>query len=613
VINLEARGGAGRARMFQAGARDGETIALFRQAVARPSASSLAAFLFDMMPNDTDFTLAREAGLQGLNFAFVGGQRDYHAASSTPDALDRRSLQDIGAQALATARAAGEAPSLPRAAPDKVFNQLPLGPLVAYPPAAGWLLVALAAVLVAVAARRARRQGGFRAADALRGAGAGLFLVLAAAAILRAARNASGAGYGELAQRRLLAHAELFEAALIALALGLLLYLAAELARGRRGVLMVPVAAGLVGAFAAGFDPTCLVLGGLAAVVGAASLWRPAERPGAWAGLLACGLVAAVAVQAAAPLAAPIIAWPLLVAAAVAALSGLWTRRTAWIRALACLGIVLGLGWLGGFAHGLYQGLDRSELLALPLWIAALVAWPLAQPEPKGAGTPFAAVAVLVAGLALLAYVRLDAPWTARRPQPSQVVYLLDRAAKNAFRLSLTPDRPAWADAVLRAGGAGIGRRAVPMLADGPIDAAPAPMLDLPAPEFAAEAQADGRVLLRVTPPPGARRLALDFTANGPVEGVVIGGKPSRLMSGPVRSGYIRWRGETDVLEIAFRPRGASALAVRYGVMTPDWPAAAGPLPARPGDVAPIGESDCAYVQGDERLTWPPAWAKPAP
>lgn len=613
VINLEARGGAGRARMFQTGSRNGETIGLFRQAVARPSASSVAAFLFDLMPNDTDFSLARAAGLQGLNFAFVGGQFDYHAPSSTPDALDRRSLQDIGAQALATARAAAQARGLPRAAPDRVFNQLPLGPLVAYPAPAGWLPVALAAALLTVAAVRARRQGRLSGIDALRGAGTGLFLVLAAAAVLRAARNASGAAYGELAQRRLLAHAEAFEAALVTLALGLMLYTAAELARGRRGVLMVPIIAGLVGAFAAGFDPACLVLGGLAAALGAVTLRRPAETSGAWAGLLACGLVAAGAVQAFAPLAAAIIAWPLLVAAAVAALSDLWTRRTVWTRAITCLGVVLSLAWLGGFAHGIYQGLDRPELLALPLWIAALVVWPLAQPEPKGAGTPFAAVTVLIAGLAVLAWVRLADPWSARRPEASQVVYLQDLTAKKAFRLSLTPDRPAWADAVLRADGGKVGPHPAPMLADGPVDAAQARLLELPAPAFAVETGADGRVLLRVTPPPGARRIALDFTANGPVEGVMIGGKASRLMSGPIRSGYIRWRGETDALEISFRPKTASAMAVRYGVLTPEWPASAGPLPARPADLAPIGESDAAFVQGDERLTWPPAWAKPAP
>jgi hypothetical protein len=54
-------------------------------------------------------------------------------------------------------------------------------------------------------------------------------------------------------------------------------------------------------------------------------------------------------------------------------------------------------------------------------------------------------------------------------------------------------------------------------------------------------------------------------------------------------------------------------MAVRYGVLTPDWPAAAGPLPPRPADLAPIGESDATFVQGDERLTWPSAWVKPTP
>jgi hypothetical protein len=613
VTNLEARGGGGRARMFQTGSMNGETVALFGQAVGRPSASSLAAFLYDMMPNDTDFTVARAAGRQGLNFAFLGRQFDYHSPSSTPANLDQGSLQDLGAQALAAARAAADAPALPRPVPDRVFNQLPMGPLVVYPAPMGGLLIAASAVLLAWAGMRARRRGRLTWPDVARGAGAGLFLALAGATLLRAMRNGAGAGFGELEQRRLLAQAAPFEAALVLAGLGLLLYTAAELARGRRGVLIVPAAAGLAGAFVAGFDPVCLVTGALACLLGTFTLRRPVEAPGAWAGLLATGFGAAVVVQALAPLAAPLIAWPLLAAAAGAAATALWTRRPIWARLIVAAAATAALAWLGGFVHGLYLGLDRPELLALPLWIAAMVIWPLAQPEAKGAGTPFVSVSLLLAGLAVFAYVRFADPWSPRFPQPSQVVYLMDQAGKSAFRLSLTPGRPAWAEAVLRADGGEIRPRPAPMLAIGSVDAAAAPPVDVPAPAFAAAPGEAGRITLRVTPPPGARYLALDYTADAPIEAVSIAGRPSSMLSQPHSSGHIRWRGETDALEISFKSREASALAVRYGVLTPDWPASAGPLPPRPLEVAPYGDSDATFVTGRERLTWPATSAKPAP
>jgi len=419
VINLEARGGAGKARMFQAGARNGETIELFRQAAPAPSASSLAALLYQIMPNDTDFTLARAAGLQGLNFAFVGGQFDYHAPVSTPANLDRGALQDLGAQALATARAAASADVLPRPAPDSVYNQLPGGVLAAYPAPAGWLLLAAAGALLIVATARARRTGRFAWADAARGAVVGLFVLLAGAALLREARRAVDVGHGAMAAQRLLAHAEVFEAALLLLATGLVLYAAAELARGRRGVLLVPAAAGLIGAFSAGFDPLSLGLGVAAVLVGAPTFWRAAAAPGVWAGLLLTGLAAGVALQAAAPTAAPVVAWPLLIGSAAAAVSGLWTWRPMAVRVAVLIAAAIGLGWLGGFVHGVYLGVDQPELLILPFWIGAMLVWPLAQPERQAAGTPFVAVGVLLAGLLALVWVRAVDPWSARRPKPA--------------------------------------------------------------------------------------------------------------------------------------------------------------------------------------------------
>jgi Zn-dependent M28 family amino/carboxypeptidase len=103
LFNTEARGGGGRVQMFQTGGASGGAIAILKRNGLHPQASSLTGYIYERMPNDTDFTVSRKAGVDGLNYAFIGRQFDYHAASSTPDNLDKGTLQDMGQQVLANA------------------------------------------------------------------------------------------------------------------------------------------------------------------------------------------------------------------------------------------------------------------------------------------------------------------------------------------------------------------------------------------------------------------------------------------------------------------------------------------------------------------------------
>ena len=62
--------------------------------------------------------------------------------------------------------------------------KIPGGVTLAYPVWGGWLLLAATGALLAAAVTRARRSGPFRWLDVLRGAGAGLLLLIGGAAIL---------------------------------------------------------------------------------------------------------------------------------------------------------------------------------------------------------------------------------------------------------------------------------------------------------------------------------------------------------------------------------------------------------------------------------------------
>jgi len=605
VLNMETRGSAGRAQMFQTGADNGATVALFRRTAVRPSSSSLAVFLYEIMPNDTDFTPVRQAGLAGLNYAFIGRQFDYHAASSTPRHLNQGSLQDMGRQVLAAARAAAFDPALPARTPDVVFAQTFGNHILAYPPAAGWLAVALAAALLAVAVWRARRAQAWSWLDLAQGVGVAVYLLAGAGALLRLARRATGVGFGFLEQRPLLAEAARFELGLLLVGLGLALYAASSLARGRMRLAAAGLvaAAGLACSAFGGPDPIGLALGVAGAAVGAVVFLRAANTAGAWAGLLATGLAAAVALQALAPATAFLVAWPLALATTAAALSGLAiSRRWPLLTAEAVLGAV-GLAWLGGLAHGVYLALDVPELLAIFVWLAAMLIWPLAHPKFAGAGR-LTAFAVLLAGLAVVVSVRLDAPWSARYPQETQVVYHQDLDTGRAHRASLTPELPAWARTVLTADGGEIAKRSLPPLWNRPVTSAPAAAVAVAAPTLTLARRPDGRVELTATAPPGARILALNLRSSVAAAEASLNGLPAAILARPGEWTRLRWESASPRMVVVFRPAGPGAVEASYGAVTESWPADAKPLPARPADVMAFDISDSTVAAGARTLSW---------
>ena len=101
AINLEARGTSGPSIMFETGAANGAVVREWASTVPRPSGSSLTSEVYKRLPNDTDFSVFRRLGIAGLNFAFIGDWRGYHTPIDSTANLDPRSLQHLGAAALA--------------------------------------------------------------------------------------------------------------------------------------------------------------------------------------------------------------------------------------------------------------------------------------------------------------------------------------------------------------------------------------------------------------------------------------------------------------------------------------------------------------------------------
>ena len=168
VLNFEARGTRGPSLMFETGPGNRRVIEHFAGA-PRPMGASYSYEIYRRLPNDTDFTVFKDRGTPGLNFAHIHGAVGYHTARDSIERLDAGSLQHHGANALALARSFGDAdPSRLRdlaADGDAVYFNL-LGPVfVSYP--ASWtlpLLIVLALLAVGAVGygvvRRKVRIGG---------------------------------------------------------------------------------------------------------------------------------------------------------------------------------------------------------------------------------------------------------------------------------------------------------------------------------------------------------------------------------------------------------------------------------------------------------------------
>ncbi|TQV74697.1 M28 family peptidase [Aliikangiella marina] len=78
ALNIEARGSAGKSVMFETGEDSGWLVSEYAKGTTAPLSSSLFYEVYKYLPNDTDLTVFKEHGLQGLNFAHAELEAHYH-------------------------------------------------------------------------------------------------------------------------------------------------------------------------------------------------------------------------------------------------------------------------------------------------------------------------------------------------------------------------------------------------------------------------------------------------------------------------------------------------------------------------------------------------------
>lgn len=351
IINLEARGGGGRTTLFQTSSANGEAVQHYAAAVDRPGGSSLATYIYEILPNDTDLTPALEKDYAAYNLSFIGRPGLYHSPKATPERLDQGALQDMGDQTLALTKALANAPELPAAAPDRTFFDFLGVFLIHYGSLAGWVVLGLTAVLH-VLCLRANPPGKWWS-----GLAAGAAVMIGGGAALYLANVVSGAGSGENQYYDRLAAIPMLEGQALLIC--------------------------------------------IAALVLSAPLW--AGRAGSIFGLLI-----ATAMQLAAPTTAFLVVWPLLLAGIIGVSARYMPGKGGTALRIALAAIVLGI--LLQFGHMFMQGVgaDLPSVAALLAALAIPALGPLMPPVAPKKMAMLAGLCVLAA-LSVALVVRFDA------------------------------------------------------------------------------------------------------------------------------------------------------------------------------------------------------------
>jgi hypothetical protein len=180
ILNFEARGNSGPVLMFETSPGNGRLIEEFAEAAPHPVSNSLLYEVYKILPNDTDFTIFKEANLPGFNFAYIDGVSHYHTSLDNIASLDERSLQHHGSYALALTRRAGGMDLTDRRTHDSVYFDVLGAAVVRY--SKFWVvpLTALACLLFALTIFIGLRKRSLSVGGLVLGALAGLIGMLVA-------------------------------------------------------------------------------------------------------------------------------------------------------------------------------------------------------------------------------------------------------------------------------------------------------------------------------------------------------------------------------------------------------------------------------------------------
>ena len=183
AVNLDARGTSGPSLMFETGAANAWAARLYARSVPHPATSSIFYAVYSQLSNDTDFTVFKAAGYEGLNFAFIDDLPKYHTPLDNIANVDPGSVQHQGDNALPSLLALADANFSEISQGEAVYFDLLERRTVHLSPQWAMAIGIISALLIAIEIGLLFRAGRLNLRQFLLGLGAWLAIVAATAVL----------------------------------------------------------------------------------------------------------------------------------------------------------------------------------------------------------------------------------------------------------------------------------------------------------------------------------------------------------------------------------------------------------------------------------------------
>ncbi|HEY0142060.1 MAG TPA: M20/M25/M40 family metallo-hydrolase [Thermoanaerobaculia bacterium] len=154
VINVENRGTRGLSNMFETSRGNRWLISHLSGALPMPIASSVFYTIYDLLPNDTDLTIFKRAGMPSINFAAIQGVHWYHTPFDDLAHASPRTLQHHGDNLLGALRAFANADLTRRTEDNATYFDILGFALVHWPERVTLILAIISLIVLIVVARR---------------------------------------------------------------------------------------------------------------------------------------------------------------------------------------------------------------------------------------------------------------------------------------------------------------------------------------------------------------------------------------------------------------------------------------------------------------------------
>lgn len=572
AVNLEARGGSGRALMFETSRNAGGLVSAYGNAVSSPAANSLTAFVYRVMPNGTDLIYALETNIPGMNFAFIADERAYHTAYATPDHLDSGSLQHLGDQVLALTASLGNADDLNADAPDIIYGDFFGLTLISYSVTVGWLLVAILALQIGSTIWYARTSRMIGLRDVAKGFGFFILLFVVEVIALLAVGYVFMGLFDIQSKYTAIGRYDFFQGGFVAVALGVALLLLSWRVINRR-----------------------------------LTLW------GTWLGGVTLLFVLTLIQQILAPGTTVAIAWP-LICVTLALLPALMAAKLRSESELAYFMILppifIGALFVTTYGAAIFLGLGGllPAVLALPAFVAAIVLFPGLDALARMKHASYGAGCVLVLGLASVAWAAFG-PASADHPRLTQAYYLAGPGANDYAYVSSVKRLDDWSHDVLTSDGGTPeygaltpGYRQPAWRAAAKPAAVPRPLLDSNVQPI------DGGQLITLKIKPGGttpREFRFIMKAESAITDFALNGKLTGLKTEPGEWAQFMFSAPTTSgLTISFTSKEKGEASLRVFEVSDGWPDGVA-VPEKPEGFSPWLMSDTTYAASALDVNWP--------